>query len=364
MKLRQFWFAAFIVVSLKCIYKMVKHSQSVSSKSPRPTYGSPGILNTEATLTEHVNQKYMDDSENDVNAISNKVSVPLKKADDPKLPYRFNCSNIPFIKLGKHLGSGVSKNVYLGDFNGEKVVVKTSRLRGVILEKSIVCESETNPDKPEFLDNWCYGKRNNEVIKEIYLLNALHHQNIAPLLGYCLKTEFSNGNALLYRGVTTVEYLGRRVYQSDFDDMGWKERLRHLTELADLMYYLDHSPLGSVRQKAMLFRHFVFIDAHLSMIDMDSVALDEGGCRDPPTRKCELGTQCNTTTNKCDGFNAKSNLFVMYNIFSDLLIAPRHYPSQLKSAMEQINSRLAQYSFTTEELVKKLKEIDNLARNI
>jgi len=84
-------------------------------------------------------------------------------------------------------------------------------------------------------------------MKEILLLDQLRHRGLAPLLGYCVRSEETESTSLQDHGVLAVYEHGTPFYVTAMRDWPIDRRLDTAVQLADLAAYLHRSPLGSLR---------------------------------------------------------------------------------------------------------------------
>lgn len=83
-----------------------------------------------------------------------------------------------------------------------------------------------------------------------------------------------------------------------------------------LLFYLAHSPLGSIVLLDFQPRQFVMVDGNLKVTDMDDASTEELSCKedndctlDFPAKSFPL--KC-SSAGKCEGINEKKNLFNAY----------------------------------------------------
>lgn len=86
--------------------------------------------------------------------------------------------------------------------------------------------------------------------------------------------------------------------------------------LVKLLFYLAHSPLGSIVLLDFQPRQFVMVDGNLKVTDLDDASTEELSCKDDndcmldfPTKSFIL--KC-SAAGKCEGINEKKNLFNAY----------------------------------------------------
>lgn len=269
-----------------------------------------------------------------------------------KEQYMFTCKNIPLIKITSCLGKGITKRVYRGAYNGIDVVIKVAAIH----VDEATCVGETNISEPEFMKQLCYGHPNKEILKEIFILDKLKHRNIANLLGYCIDGYLTVDGKSTKHFVIAVEEYGRRFFANNFKYVNWKEHLRHFQEMAELLQYMENSPLGHIVQTTFEIRHFMAKNGHLKMIDMDSIFAEDRECR--LGGNCVHYLQCNITDNKCSYFDRVYQMESFYGVFARPLFDPTVYPKEIGNKIVQLSKRVHNASITPGQLVDELRNID------
>lgn len=262
--------------------------------------------------------------------------------------YMITCKNLPRIKLKYSLGTGVTKQAYLGEYKGIDVVVKVARNR-----QYSTCTGNIDVSQPTFLQNNCFGHPNKEIMKEIFILDKLNHPNLANLLGFCIHGYLTHGINSTFYYVIAIEEFGRKISEKTLNVTGWKDRLRHAQEMADLLYYFENSPLGAIIQTTYVRRHFVLKDNHIKMIDMDSIFAEDSNCR--AGGKCARYLQCKVYNHKCRDYDRTFHMKGMHDCFSKILFDPVYYPPSIQPQMAKIAERIQNATIRSDELIKELK---------
>ena len=207
---------------------------------------------------------------------------PDHKTDQESRGFMFTCNNIDQIAIKRKLGQGVTKQVYLGQYGGSKVAVKMIT-RNVIDVKSCLFKLKRNVigiDESELPKETqrCYTLPNMKLMKEILLLHQLKHPNMLKLLGYCARSEETESTSLQDHGVIAVYEHALPFYPSTLSTWPWYLRVKTAFELTDLLYYLQHSPLGSLRISDFKEIHFLLKDGRIKLTDLDDVTSLEPKC--------------------------------------------------------------------------------------
>ncbi len=197
----------------------------------------------------------------------------------------FTCANIDQITIKRKLGQGVTKQVFLGFYEGKKVAVKMIT-RNVIDITSCLKKLKRNAtgiDPADFPKERqrCFTLPNMKLMKEVLLLHQINHPNLLKLLGYCVRSEETESTSLQDHGVLAVYEYAIPFYPSTLASWPWHLRVKTAFELADLLHYLQNSPLGSLRISDFKDIHFLLKDGRIKLTDLDDMTSLEPKCRLP-----------------------------------------------------------------------------------
>jgi len=237
----------------------------------------------------------IDQSVNGLDVINySNVDQSAKGLDVRVQRYRFNCSNTAHITVKRKLGHGVTKHVYLGFYKGERVAVKMVT-RGVmdvtscLKEKSLTYVMASLRERER-----CYVMPNMKLMKEILLLEQISHPNLVQMLGYCVRSEETEATSLAEHGVVAVYEYAESFYVATLSDWTTRLRLETALSLADLLDYLEHSPLGSLRISDFKAAHFLMTSSkEIKLTDLDDVNSLEPICVVSPAPAVGGGHQIN-----------------------------------------------------------------------
>lgn len=278
--------------------------------------------------------------------------------------YLFNCTNVPFIKLRKKIGHGVSKQTFLGEYRGHHVAVKMVT-RHIHTVKSCLDDVRVHDREASVAArSKCYLYSTMKLMKEILLAEQLSHQNLAQLLGYCIRSEESDSTDIAEHGVVSVFELGSRFVLDNLQILPWPVRLQSALEMADLLHYFEHSPLGSLVIPDFKEGHFVLVNSSLKLIDLDDINNVEPACSATAIRgdnaQCEYGVTCRRAL--CIGFNAKENMKNMNRLIFKRLLFPLTFPESVMKDVGQLNANLDLLALSAAELRLQLKDIHQRAK--
>ena len=263
-----------------------------------------------------------------------------------------NCSNIHELHIGKMLGLGNYREGYEGEIYGKKVAVKVARYDGKDVSPECI-----NDRKNMF----CYKYPYLITLWEILLSYQLDHPGIVKMLGYCVKDirhSFSSHDPLNKRGVISVFELGQKFDKKA--KLSLKERLQFAFDLADVMDYLAHSPIGSlmiVDLKPGL--NFVIIDGHLKISDVECSYAKEATCQN--SKECNWGVEC--VNGECVGAKALMMMSRLKGYFTEWLNVSTIdiAPGIVQRKMQDLTTTLVNSSsITAGQLKSEIKEIQEM----
>ncbi|XP_072050411.1 extracellular tyrosine-protein kinase PKDCC-like [Amphiura filiformis] len=271
----------------------------------------------------------------DLNAINFNISEML------------GCQDINKIRILKTLGKGFSKIVQEGQLNGVSVAVKSA---GIEVKDVQDCLKSGMYKKEED----CYVLASYKVLKEAMMLKQLRHPNIVRLTGLCLRSERSSPH-IQERGMTVVVELGEPVQMQDLASLHYQERVRLCLGLAQLMFYLAESPLGSVAIEDFRDEQFVMIDKQIKLSDVDDLSSSEPECNSKMQcllNNVNVNIKC-ASNMKCPGLNARRNLYNAYLVFFQPLLGFEVPPDFVEKAQD-IMKRIQSGTIDAEELAQEL----------
>lgn len=266
--------------------------------------------------------------------------------------YMFNCGNIHKINIKELIGSGDSKLGFLGEFEGVDVVVKYSStdVRKMWKKRQRCLDTLEKKHILQEMKHICNDYADEKIMKEIIMMHGLEHLNIVKMLGYCVRSENKYSNDLETHGIISVFEYGHATTEATLKNLPWQERLRHIKELTSLLVYLENSPFGSLRYADMKLRHFIMVDSHLKVYDMDSVFNMEPFCKG----SCKYNTECRN--GRCHGFNAKFNLDNINKLVYQPLLFNK-YPPEIADQLLNISEEFTNLSANLTSVLKRLRSI-------
>ncbi|KAL5017501.1 hypothetical protein ScPMuIL_007090 [Solemya velum] len=272
--------------------------------------------------------------------------------DDLGLESQMTCKTIDNMRFGspvRQSGKKYVDNAFIGLENeqGPPVIIKSQAYDKLL---KIECMKKIyNPEK-------CFSMGNYKMMRELVLLIVLNHPGVIGMLGYCLRGD-SITTEMRSKGIIVVLESGNRIQSGSYIGNTWAEKLQYGIELAELLHYLEHSPLGSLGFGNIHTDDFVLVNKEIKLVDLDDFTIGDPKCR--TSRDCtEAGydgsvTEC--TYGQCVDFNAKRNLQKVNQLFfQSILRAP---PMEYEKQVHQLQNDITALKISAQDLVEALRNI-------
>uniref|UniRef100_A0A8D2M6W6 FAM69 protein-kinase domain-containing protein n=1 Tax=Zonotrichia albicollis TaxID=44394 RepID=A0A8D2M6W6_ZONAL len=166
--------------------------------------------------------------------------------------------------------------------------------------------------------------------------------------------------------VTAMLELGSPLEMIQLLQTPWEERFKICLSLVKLLFYLAHSPLGSIALLDFQPRQFVMVDGNLKVTDMDDASTEELSCKedkdctlDFPTKSFPL--KC-SVAGKCEGINEKKNLFNAYRYFFTYLL-PHSAPPALRPLLSDILNATGDLRYGINETLRAFEKVLHLYKS-
>lgn len=130
--------------------------------------------------------------------------------------------------------------------------------------------------------------------------------------------------------------------------------------LARLIFYLEHSPAGSLIVRDFRHNQFVLVSGEIKLTDLDDLDNEERAC--VSSEQCIVGTRTVNWTalpcvsGKCLGFNAAFNMFNIRRYFLDHILVPEA-PGKVRTDLQDILIQAHNPQWNTRLLVKHLEDV-------
>ncbi|XP_072024820.1 extracellular tyrosine-protein kinase PKDCC-like [Amphiura filiformis] len=264
------------------------------------------------------------------------------------------CVEIANLPLQHRLGRGSTKDVFASVYKDIPVAVKMVSPEVRDIRSCLKKKKFRDPEE-------CFMYANFKLMKEIALFQQLEHPNIAKLVGYCVQSEPLYNRKRDHGVISVVEFgseFGSNVHQITV--MSWLHRLQVTTGLADLLEYLEHSPLGSLAIWDYKHRQFILTsDNTVKLNDLDDLSADEPQCETQEdciiSKSKRISVLC--THSRCDGFNAKYNLLRTTELFFTPLL--KNPPKKDKKELREMFVKLSNLQINATDVKVMLTEIYN-----
>ncbi|XP_035678603.1 extracellular tyrosine-protein kinase PKDCC-like [Branchiostoma floridae] len=261
-------------------------------------------------------------------------------------PGYIGCRELEHIKVTGPAGSGYTKVVQKGEYNGVDVAIKSVAMSGHDMRLCL----DTGMDRRD-----CSALANYKIVKEVALLQALAHPNIIKLLGYC----FHGGED---GSVTSIMELGGPLDIINLLQASWEDRFRISLGLAQLLAHLNSSPIGPVILHDFKLQQFVLVDGEVKLADLDDADSYAPNCHDDSDCTLEFpGTsfQLSCRQGTCSSWSDKSNLYNAYRYFFVYLL-PFEVPEALKPLVDEAMNKTATLQWSSEETASHMERILDL----
>ncbi|KAM3862892.1 extracellular tyrosine-protein kinase PKDCC [Diretmus argenteus] len=282
---------------------------------------------------------------------------PVPNLQQPGSPGRaatgapwLGCISVLNLTELRYLGSGYTKAVYRADLNQSfSVALKSVDFRGHDME-SCVRRFGSVPD--------CYRLASFKLLKEMNLMDRLRHRNVLRLYGYCYQATGG------IQALTAITELGNPLEMIQLLQTAWEERFRVCLSLVRLIYFLAHSPLGSVSLLDFRPRQFVLVGGELKVSDLDDATVDEPSCPPAPPHGCNINFPARNfslpcSRGRCIGINEKRNLYNAYRFFFTYLL-PHSAPSTLRPLLDRIVNATGELQWSVDETLVHMEEVLHL----
>lgn len=154
--------------------------------------------------------------------------------------------------------------------------------------------------------------------------------SIVNLIGFCIRGDSINYD-IKKKGLLLVLEAGTPVTPGILSYTQWDTRMRFAIQLAEMLKYLEESPLGSVELLGIRMDDFVTTrENKLKLVDLDDVNLDEKTCQSDADCKIPTASLAHISceSGRCKDWNAKNNMQrVGASLFNELLSNPHRYIS-------------------------------------
>ncbi|XP_041353612.1 extracellular tyrosine-protein kinase PKDCC-like [Gigantopelta aegis] len=261
-----------------------------------------------------------------------------------------DCDHIDNITDQKYIASGWTKAVFKGMYKGRPVAIKTVDAGGQdiksCMEKMVSFEE-------------CYQRASHKIIKEILVLQALPHENVIKVIGFCVPKQRYNGDS--NTAVVMVTELGETIDLIKLLQMSWEDRLRISYDVTRLLRFLSSSPLGSISMNDFRRQQFVLVSGQLKLSDVDDVGFGEPSCADDTNcivhfSSANFTKRMACIEGKCMGYNEQRNLFNAGRHFTTFLL-PHGAPVLLRPHIDQLVEAYEQLTMDSVQLVSRLGKV-------
>ncbi|XP_071485028.1 extracellular tyrosine-protein kinase PKDCC-like [Diadema antillarum] len=258
------------------------------------------------------------------------------------------CRDISRMQQVAPIGKGTTKEVFGGTFRGRGVAIKM--VTPSVKDVQLCFNKRAYRQKEE-----CYEYANYKLMKEIAYSLQLSNERILKLLGFCVRGDAVTGS-VRDQGIVSVVEVGKKLSEYRLKQFTWAERLQVGSDIAELLVFLENSPLGSLEIGDLKLSQFIMVDGRIKLGDLDDMSSEERRCQ--KSRDCGIlgenaGIECLNST--CMGINAKANvLLATIEILEPLFANP---PDRIKGRIDLLLKKLMNYQLDANELHQSLVDL-------
>ena len=129
----------------------------------------------------------------------------------------------------------------------------------------------------------CHNRAVAKIVREIQLLQQLKHDNIIQLKYYCAKVapkdQEPSGILQCAQHALIATEMGDPITNLRLLQMTWKERSQLIVDLARLVDFAQHSPLGVLVLSDLRRPQFVLVNGRMKLSDLDDILIGEPTCK-------------------------------------------------------------------------------------
>ena len=129
------------------------------------------------------------------------------------------------------------------------------------------------------------------------------------------------------------------------------QKLTFAEQLADLLDYMEHSPLGSLRMDDLKQENVRMVKGHIKLSDIDHLNSKEIEC----SQECDHGVACEN--GRCVGLNARLNMISADEKFFRYFLKDNDNAHGLQHQLQSISHKIISFKLTAGELKIKLQNI-------
>lgn len=274
-----------------------------------------------------------------------------------------DCDGIKNMTDVSYIASGWTKAVYKAKYKGRDVAVKVVDTKGWDYTSCI--ENGRDPQT-------CHLNGAKKLVKELLILRALNHSNIAKVIAYCVPSkpyDETDDSA-----VTLVTELGTPLDLIRLLQMSWEDRLRVVFEVTNLLHFLANTPYGSLALLDLKRQQFVLVNGTLKLSDVDDIGLEEQTCK-TETDSCSYKRQASQNmlnlqvmfqtecvNNYCVNYNEKVNAFKTGQHFT-LALLPHGAPKKFQPNIQEILQEYTSVNLSSGTLVKKVSNLVDMFKS-
>ncbi|KAL3856863.1 hypothetical protein ACJMK2_011574 [Sinanodonta woodiana] len=268
-----------------------------------------------------------------------------------------SCQEIDKLKLSNSYSTLVGKKyvdrISLGNV---EIIIKST---GQDHDMKIECM------KADYNAERCSALGNYKIMREVVFFAILQHPGIAELKGFCLRGQTVNSQ-MSKKGAILVMPNGEAINYHTIAGYTWQKQLEYSIRLMDLLDYLEHSPIGTLGLTHFEGRDIMLFDDMPKLVDLDDFIIGDKPCQ----QKSECVIQNNPQTElkcvdgKCKGFNAKNNMYLIYDNYVKYMLAVPPNNEKQMDTIKNLMTDLQNLAVTAKEVAQTLSDLLHHANSL
>lgn len=256
--------------------------------------------------------------------------------------FLLGCHNAHLINITSHSYGvpGVNKKAYYGLYDGVEVAVRMPTSDN---SNNRICIEDTYTLSDNHQECSTFG--NMKQMKDILLTQQMSHPNLIKLYGYCLRSDETNDKSIYSHGLIAFneyarEIFGRTAIRSSSLIKEWtvEKRIRSVLGLADLMVYLQHSPLGYLGVPDLKPQHLMLVGDSIKMTDFDDSTTAPRRCSGRTCTDISNFFTLPCVDNVCIGFHEyTNNRRFGWSLFADI------FPENVRHMLRRLSGLYKDY---------------------
>ncbi|KAK3589141.1 hypothetical protein CHS0354_017108 [Potamilus streckersoni] len=268
-----------------------------------------------------------------------------------------SCQKIDKLTLSNSYNTFNSKK-YVDRINlgNEEIIIKST---GQDQDMKIECM------KDDYNAERCSALGNYKIMREVVFFAILQSPGIAELKGFCLRGQTVDSQ-MSKKGAILVMPNGEAINYHTIAGYTWQKQLEYSVRLMDLLDYLEHSPIGSLGLVHFEGRDIMLFGDMPKLVDLDDFIIGDKPCQQ--NSECVIQdrsqTELKCVDRKCQGYNAKNNLYLIYDNFMKYMLAAPPSNEKQMDTIKKLMTDIQNLAVTAKEVAQTLSDLLHHANSL